>query len=162
MKTLGQNIADRRKLLRMTQEDLADKLNITAQAVSKWENDISVPDLSLLVALADLFEVSLDELVRNKGEETKLVPEEVRKPLDKMVLRLVVDSSDGDKIKINLPMALVKMGLMMSGEHKINVGNVDLSGIDFDQVLTMASEGVIGKLLEIESSDGDIVEIFVE
>ena len=162
MKTLGQNIADRRKLLRMTQEDLADKLNITAQAVSKWENDISVPDLSLLVALADLFEVSLDELVRNKGEETKLVPEEVRKPLDKMVLRLVVDSSDGDKIKINLPMALVKMGLMMSGEHKINVGNVDLSGIDFDQVLMMASEGVIGKLLEIESSDGDIVEIFVE
>ena len=162
MKTLGQNIADRRKLLRMTQEDLADKLNITAQAVSKWENDISVPDLSLLVALADLFEVSLDELVRNKGEETKLVPEEVRKPLDKMVLRLVVDSSDGDKIKINLPMALVKMGLMMSGEHKINVGNVDLSGIDFDQVLAMASEGVIGKLLEIESSDGDIVEIFVE
>ena len=162
MKTLGQNIADRRKLLRMTQEDLADKLNITAQAVSKSENDISVPDLSLLVALADLFEVSLDELVRNKGEETKRVPEEVRKPLDKMVLRLVVDSSDGDKIKINLPMALVKMGLMMSGEHKINVGNVDLSGIDFDQVLTMASEGVIGKLLEIESSDGDIVEIFVE
>ena len=35
MKTLGQNIADRRKLLRMTQEDLADKLNITAIAVSK-------------------------------------------------------------------------------------------------------------------------------
>lgn len=162
METLGKNIANRRKMLHLTQEELADKLGVSAQAVSKWENDISIPDISLLINLADLFEVSLDELIRNKQPETRLLAKEIRKPVDKMVIRLVINSSDGDKIKINLPMALVKLGIAISGENSMKIGNVDLKNIDFDQVLEMASLGVIGKLLEIESTDGDIVEIYAE
>lgn len=162
METLGKNIANRRKMLHLTQEELAEKLGVSAQAVSKWENDISIPDISLLINLADLFETSLDELVRNKEPETRLVAKEIRKPVDKMVIRLIINSSDGDKIKINLPMALVKLGIAISGENSMKIGNVDLKNIDFDQVLEMASLGVIGKLLEIESTDGDIVEIYAE
>ena len=162
METLGKNIANRRKLMHLTQEELAEKLGVSAQAVSKWENDISIPDISLLINLADLFEISLDELIRNKQPETRFVAKEIRKPVDKMVLRLVINSSDGDKIKMNLPMALVKLGIAISGENSIKIGNVDLKNIDFDQVLEMASLGVIGKLLEIESTDGDVVEIYAE
>lgn len=162
METLGKNIANRRKMLHLTQEELADKLGVSAQAVSKWENDISIPDISLLINLADLFEVSLDELIRNKQPETRLLAKEIRKPVDKMVIRLVINSSDGDKIKINLPMALVKLGIAISGENSMKIGNFDLKNIDFDQVLEMASLGVIGKLLEIESTDGDVVEIYAE
>lgn len=149
-------------MLHLTQEELAEKLGVSAQAVSKWENDISIPDISLLINLADLFETSLDELVRNKEPETRLLAKEIRKPVDKMVIRLVINSSDGDKIKINLPMALVKLGIAISGENSMKIGNVDLKNIDFDQVLEMASLGVIGKLLEIESTDGDVVEIYAE
>lgn len=162
METLGKNIANRRKMLHLTQEELADKLGVSAQAVSKWENDISIPDISLLINLANLFETSLDELVRNKEPETRLLAKEIRKSVDKMVIRLVINSSDGDKIKINLPMALVKLGIAISGENSMKIGNVDLKNIDFDQVLEMASLGVIGKLLEIESTDGDVVEIYAE
>lgn len=61
--TLGKRIAAHRKRLGLTQEQLADKLSITAQAVSKWENDQSCPDISVLPLLADIFGVSTDELL---------------------------------------------------------------------------------------------------
>ncbi|WP_273399142.1 helix-turn-helix domain-containing protein, partial [Traorella massiliensis] len=47
MKTLGTKIAEYRKLKKMTQEELASKLNVSSQAVSKWENDLSIPDLPI-------------------------------------------------------------------------------------------------------------------
>ncbi|MCI5993850.1 MAG: helix-turn-helix domain-containing protein [Clostridiales bacterium] len=58
----GQTIAGYRKERAMTQEQLAQELGVTAQAVSKWENGQSYPDISLLAPMADIFEVSLDEL----------------------------------------------------------------------------------------------------
>lgn len=61
--TLGKRIAAQRKRLGMTQEQLAERLGITAQAVSKWENDQSCPDITMLPLLGDLFEISTDELL---------------------------------------------------------------------------------------------------
>lgn len=61
--TLGKRIAAQRKRLGLTQEQLAEKLGITAQAVSKWENDLSCPDISVLPLLADIFGISTDELL---------------------------------------------------------------------------------------------------
>lgn len=58
----GQTIAGYRKERAMTQEQLAQELGVTAQAVSKWENGQSYPDISLLAPMADLFEVPLDAL----------------------------------------------------------------------------------------------------
>ena len=51
MNTLGQRIAYYRKRAGLTQEELAEKCSVTPQAVSKWENDISSPDISLLPTL---------------------------------------------------------------------------------------------------------------
>lgn len=61
--TLGNRITKNRKRLGLTQDQLAEKLGITAQAVSKWENDLSCPDISILPKLADIFEISIDELL---------------------------------------------------------------------------------------------------
>lgn len=61
--TIGKRIAANRKRLGLTQEQLAEQLGITAQAVSKWENDQSCPDISVLPALADIFGVSTDVLL---------------------------------------------------------------------------------------------------
>ena len=61
--TLGNRIAQNRKRLNMTQDQLAEKLGITAQAVSKWENDLSCPDISTLPVLADIFGITIDELL---------------------------------------------------------------------------------------------------
>ncbi len=61
----------------MSQEQLADQLGITRQSVSKWESGASVPELAKLIAIADFFDVSLDYLVRDRGDAAG-VPDEDR------------------------------------------------------------------------------------
>ena len=66
--TLGKRIMLCRKSLGMTQDKLAEALGVTAQAVSKWENDQSCPDISMLPKLAELFGITTDELLGHKAE----------------------------------------------------------------------------------------------
>lgn len=61
--TLGKRIVKHRKKLGLTQDQLAEKLGVTAQAVSKWENDQSCPDIYMLPKLADLFGITTDDLL---------------------------------------------------------------------------------------------------
>ena len=60
--TLGNTISKYRKALGITQEALAQQLEVTNQAVSKWESDQCCPDVMLLPRLADLFGITIDEL----------------------------------------------------------------------------------------------------
>lgn len=59
---IGERIAYYRRLNAMTQEELAQLLNVSSQAVSKWEQKITSPDIMLLPELAELFKISIDEL----------------------------------------------------------------------------------------------------
>ena len=59
---LGENIRQFRKTMNLTQEELADKLGVSFQAVSKWENAQSAPDISLLPLLAEIFRCTIDDL----------------------------------------------------------------------------------------------------
>ena len=61
--TLGKRIMQHRKEMGLTQDQLAEKLGVTAQAVSKWENDQSCPDINMLPRLAELFGTSTDALL---------------------------------------------------------------------------------------------------
>lgn len=65
---LGERIRAKRKALNMTQQELAEKLNITNKAVSKWETDEAYPDISLLPKLSEILGVTIDELLT--GNET--------------------------------------------------------------------------------------------
>lgn len=65
-KTMGRFIAALRKAESLTQKDMADRLNVSDKAVSRWERDENYPDLSLLPALAELFDVTADELLRGE------------------------------------------------------------------------------------------------
>ena len=67
-KTLGMMIASLRKEKRMTQIELAEKMGVTDKAVSKWERDISFPDINTLPKLAEVFDISVDELMQCKAE----------------------------------------------------------------------------------------------
>ena len=69
MKT-GEKIAKARKALNLTQELLAERLNVSRQTVSKWELDEAFPEVSKLVKLADLLNVSCDYLLREDGSIT--------------------------------------------------------------------------------------------
>lgn len=72
-KTIGQFIAALRKASGMTQKELAQKLNVSDKAVSRWERDECAPDLSLIPVIADIFGVTSDELLR--GERRAKAPD---------------------------------------------------------------------------------------
>ena len=161
--TMGNRIAKYRKAKGMTQEELANAMGVSSQAVSKWENDASCPDISLLPQLSKVLGISTDELLTGKHDEVKLVPAEERKSMDELTLRIKVDSADGDKVRINLPMSLVKIGLEMGVDISGNMSNsASMKNIDMQKIIDLVERGVIGKLVEVESADGDIVEVVVE
>lgn len=66
MTSVGENIKNIRKKNNITQEELAEKLNVTRQAVSNWENGKSEPDIETLTKIAQIFDISIDELVDGK------------------------------------------------------------------------------------------------
>lgn len=158
--TFGQRFQRLRKNAGMTQEDVAGRLNISAQAVSKWENDLSAPDLSALAELSDMLGVTTDELLGKEISKAKINP--AVQNVEDICFRVNIVSAGGDKVKLNLPFAILKVfadnGAQMP---KIN-GKDALSGIDLKQIIELAERGVIGKLVEIETADGDHVEIVVE
>ena len=68
---LGQRLKEFRNLNRMSQEELADKVYVSRQTISSWENDKSYPDIHSLLLLSEIFKVSLDELVKGDIEIMK-------------------------------------------------------------------------------------------
>lgn len=74
--TMGKRIAALRKKKSLTQEQLAQRLGVTPQAVSKWENDLSCPDISILPDLARELEVSVDALLGSSQQEEKKEPKQ--------------------------------------------------------------------------------------
>lgn len=173
--TLGKRIASLRKKADMTQEELAEKLEVSPQAVSKWENDMSCPDIMLLPAIARLFDVSTDTLLSGESPaDVKYVPDEKRKSISEMFMRLVVRVDAGDdesavNVNLNLPMELVKVALEANavsafielGDKNEKLKNVDMNKIAA-QVINLAEKGALGKLLEVNVENEVHVDIFVE
>ena len=238
--TLGRRIARLRLTKAATQERLARELSVSPQAVSKWENDINYPDISLLPQLAQFLGVSIDELLRgastqerkgfdismsiakeadessdkreadkaqnlaidnfeeedtatddevHAGEEEvhrfglgKFFSTELRKPKDgvsgkeqatvrlgnskKHGLHIYVESEDGDVVDMCVPLALAKFamksGLQIGGRSIDKETRAQLEEIDIDELVAAAKDGESGTLINIVSSDGDIVKIWFD
>ncbi len=162
MTTLGERIAHYRKQLNLTQEGLAEKCSVSAQAVSKWENNLSAPDISLIPALAELFGVTCDELLGvRKAEVSAVAPELI--DLKKMMFKLKILSAAGDVVNINLPLSIAEVFLKSGSIKGLNDEAAKLlNNIDLAQVVELVRLGAVGKLIEIKSAKGDIVEGWVE
>ena len=161
--SMGKRIADLRKKKGLTQDQLAEQFSVSAQAVSKWENDISCPDIMMLPQLADFFHISVDELLRGRQEESvRMVPKGERKELDDVMLKVIVDSKKGDRVRINLPILLVKVGVEIGMQIPEVANNTALQQVDFARIFELVEQGVIGKLVEVDSAEGEHVEVVVE
>ena len=75
----GKNITRLRKIANLTQLELAEKLNYSDKAVSKWEQGNSLPDVRVLVQLSDLFGVTVDDLIREHPEKDAVVPKSTKR-----------------------------------------------------------------------------------
>ena len=68
---IGKFIRENRKKMGLSQAELAEKLGVTYQAVSKWENGKNLPDMLVLKELSDLFNVNIDEILNGKEQKKK-------------------------------------------------------------------------------------------
>lgn len=162
--TLGKRIAALRRACGMTQGALAEALGVSGQAVSKWENDLTCPDILLLPKLADLLHVTVDTLLRSETEaQTRFVEPARRRRMEEMILKLRVRSCAGDRVSLNVPLPVIKLGI---GLGSIDVGGINLEqtmrSVSVDDILRMVDVGIMGKLMEFDSSEGDHGEIWVE
>ena len=163
MESIGKKIAFYRKARGMTQEELSEKLGVSPQAVSKWENDIACPDIQLLAPLAKILEVTTDELLSAEPiQQVQMMPQGQKLNLKDLTLKILVDSAQGDKVRGNLPIELIKVALEIGSKIPQLTTNEHAKEIDFQQIITLVENGVIGNLVEVESSEGDIVHIVVE
>ena len=78
--TLGNLLASKRKMANLTQQQVGDALNVSPQAVSKWENDLAQPDLISLKRLAELYNVPVSQLIDAADEEEPAAPEPEPEP----------------------------------------------------------------------------------
>lgn len=160
--TFGQRFTRLRKDSGLTQEYIANKFNISAQAVSKWENDISLPDITILPDLSELFGVTIDELLgKEKHVVAAMLTEENKKDLNKMVLRIKVLADDNTKININIPIPLLKICIESGLELPQIKSNKTLANLDLNQIYQLIEQGLIGEIMTIEADDAK-VSIVVE
>lgn len=160
--TLGGRIAELRKNKNMTQEALAEMMDVSPQAVSKWENDISCPDINSLPKLSEILDCSLDFLLGKNTSPEAYIPK-VKKDPSLKLLKIRI-SDDGDKIAVNLPLEIVKIFMKKGNvEDYIGLSKKDMAkDINWHQVLELIDAGVEGKLVDIEDKEGSKIEIFVE
>ncbi len=134
MQKIGKRIVSLRKQNNMTQMELADKMGISFQAVSNWERGNSMPDISKLPELAEIFGVSLDELL---GEKSSLVEAAVEGKLEECM-------KDGEateeEIKDVLPILKPKQIQNMAANADAQTLQTFLPFLDEDDVAELARE----------------------
>ena len=114
---LNENLLTIRKLHKLSQEDVAEKIGVSRQAVAKWENGETAPDIYNCKALADLFDVSLDDLVNFSSENTGLpVP-----PKGKYIFGVV---TVGEKGQIVIPQEARELFGFQPGDTILLLGSV--------------------------------------
>ena len=110
------NLVQMRKMKRLTQEDIAEKVGVTRQAVAKWESGETVPDLDKCKMLAEIFEVSLDDLANYEPEENMGLG---LPPKGKHLFGVV---TVGDKGQIVIPAKARKLFEILPGDQLVVLG----------------------------------------
>ena len=113
----NENLVQLRKLNQMTQEDVAEKVGVSRQAVAKWESGETSPDINACVVLAEIFGVSLDDLVNWQNDENLGLG---APPKGKHLFGIV---TVGDKGQIVIPAKARKIFNINPGEKVVVLGD---------------------------------------
>lgn len=154
---IGNNIAALRKEKGITQEELANILGVSAQAVSKWENNSSCPDVALLTDIADYFGVTVDALLRaDEDEITGAQPTGTASSVStnnfKKSINIKIVQQNGKENNVKIPFKFAKIGL--------NIGNI--FGLDkeiADKIGALIDGENIGELVDVVTENGEHITI---
>ena len=158
---IGEFLKTLRKDKNLTQEELADKMNVSRRTVSRWETGSNLPDLSILVELADLYDVDMREIFNGERKN-----ETVDKDLKETML-MAADYTDDNMKKVMKRMQLMFIGA--SAGYKVFVAETDITGVvtakdadvvsapsDRSQTLNTLSEGTSFEVLGVQGNFAEI------
>lgn len=152
---LGKNISELRKKNNLTQEELAGKLGVSPQAVSKWENESSCPDIALLPELASIFGITIDELMMGEKQSST---DKKNTLLGKMpsrtnhTIQIDIINQIGKKSTIKLPLGIVKTGLKIGSMFGLDNNTADA-------ISAMAENENFGEVVNIDGDNGEKISI---
>lgn len=109
------------------------------------DGDINIEEASKLLEALD---VSPVQTIKSNNSKQKL--------------RVIVDSANGDTVRINVPISLIKAGVNLATQLNVNGQPIDMKGVDMELILKAIDDGATGEIVDIQTSDGDNVKVFVE
>lgn len=143
----GRNLSRLRKEADMTQSELADRLNLTRQAISRYEVGDSFPDVSILVLIAEIFSISLDELI-NAGEPTRG---------ESQILQHIARGEDAEQMFAESISDIVNLAPLLKPSVLTKLSaNLSKHGIDISNIVALAeylNDESVMALLENASFD---------
>ena len=169
--TLEEQIKHYRKQADLSQEKMAEKIGVSRQAITKWENGTGTPDISNLMAIADLFQISVDELLSNKKNEKHqsdyIYESKTEYDIDNKknydinlggANTVILNAYDGEKIEVSLLSNIIKD---IQGDYKIKIDDtknridVNINRLN-SATETAAKDGLVVKILLPEKYIGKI------
>ena len=124
-KDFGEQIKSIRKKENLTQEQFAIKLNVSRQAVSNWENNKNLPDIGMLILMSDVFQISLDQLIKGEGENH----------MNNMTEKVIKDSSETRRAKYNMISSVIGGVFILLGVILLVVKGMSVEYIDAQGIL---------------------------
>lgn len=97
----GEQVKQLRKKNQITQQEMGERLGISRQAISHWENDRNLPDIEMLILISQSFNISLDELILGGNK------------MNNMTKKIIQDASDTRRIKMKMKMVQIGIGLFV-------------------------------------------------
>ena len=156
--SLGKRIQALRKEQALTQEQLAERMGVTAQAVSKWENDQSCPDIMSLPRLARELHTTVDTLLTGQSADVPAAP---IKPAEELIVRISIHPEDDTRVCLNLPFTVFRLAVMhdlISFSFHANEGELDaeriaqeLAQVDFRSIVRMIESGWRGTMVNVDN-----------
>ena len=147
---IGEHIAYYRKKAGMTQEQLSEKMGVTAQAVSKWENGLTCPDLNSVARLSEILGVSVEQLIHGDSAlpSVKVVetPQVGRRVL---CIHVQVKGPATTNVTVRFPVELILKAYEMGSLESL-VGD---EAPFVEQAIEMIRQGTVGSLVDVETEE---------
>ena len=147
---IGEKLVNLRNNASKTQEEVAQQIGVSFNNIEDWETNKATPSIDVLPKIAEVFGISVDFLLSDKNKN------------DNLALKIIVDSKNGERVRVNIPISLVKIGYGISMNIPQVAGNELIKNIDIPKIIELIDNGVIGKLIDVENSDGTVVSVCVE
>lgn len=166
MAGIGSFVAEARRQRGWTQEGLAARLGVSAQAVSKWETEQSMPDVGMLRPLAEALDCTVDELLQGDPAVLKRTPGALvgsraassAHAATKVVVRVEDPQKEAPTV-ITVPIGLVRFGAQIWDRIP---GLAEASEIDMEALMDHIARGLVGEVMRVETGESGVVVISLE